>query len=157
MGLYQPHHFCVLEITWQRWVTFKKSRETAELKRTDEGSTETAELPTCCSDPPPLLFQHGCSVFSQLTLRLVTESILPFCASYLFGVHHLRSDAKHTLLPAVKFSLSGVTFTNHSLQLGLFLSPKQLTTVFSAMVWVGTLSCPLHEQCVKTAPSWWRF
>lgn len=105
------------------------------LKRTDEGSTETPELPTCCINPPPLLFQHGCRVFSQLTLRLVTVSVstfqclLPFrCSSSSLGC-----KARHP--PRCLISLSGVTFANHSLHwASFFLSPKQLTTVFSAMV-----------------------
>lgn len=133
-------------------------RKTIEGRRQSGKSRATS---TVCRPPPSPPFSTWLlCLLSQVTLRLEADSISTFQCLLTFGVRQLRSDANP--VPHLFVSPGSIEWNNlhQSLPpLGLFFTPKttncQPTTASSAMVWL--LSFPLHEQCVKTAPSWWRF
>lgn len=144
----------------------------ARLPRRDERAKETRRKvpnrPPSVSSPHPLPSFFNMAAVSALSsnaqiggwLDLYLPVPLNFWCTPTSPGCQITRYTFFSVSPPV--SLSGITFTNHSLHWAFFLTPKttncQPTTVSSAMVWVGALSfSPLHERCVKTAPSWWRF
>lgn len=147
-----------VSVPWS-WLHFSDNARVRKIPKKWEEVPENPELWTLCVAPSFLTW-----LLCLLSRHTQIRDWLGFCLSVPrnFNVHYPRSDVKLTCQAFLFLYFPKRNNLQQSINpLGLFSIPNttkwQPTTATCAMVWAGVPNFLLHEQCVKTAPSWWRF
>lgn len=121
-----------LEISGKGRASLWRYRESNEETRTDDrDSTESPELSVLCTPPHTHTFSSWLlCLLSQVTLRLDTDSFSTFQLLLTFWRTSTSLGCKSRSPPCCcpRLHLLGITFTNHSLPLGLFFFYTPKTT-----------------------------